>query len=156
MGDCADCPLPCFRMFDYERVSLRLTLGWWTDGRAPEVASPNPFAWLLILHFFLVNSYGNSPCFLMNPHFPSEFSISPGWILHFLSGRFFGPGPRHGMGRDWHWRSGLEYLSILAASIHVSVRLNDQYVYTRQLLLPSNGSHLDPKCQTVTYKINHA
>ena len=31
------------------------------------------------------------------------------------------------------------------------------YIYfTRQLLLPSNGSHLDPKCQTVTYKINHA
>ena len=30
------------------------------------------------------------------------------------------------------------------------------YIFTRQLLLPSNGSHLDPKCQTVTYKINHA
>ena len=30
------------------------------------------------------------------------------------------------------------------------------YIYTRQSLLPSNGSHLDPKCQTVTYNINHA
>ena len=28
-----------------------------------------------------------------------------------------------------------------------------RHACTRQLLLPSNGSHLDPKCQTVTYKI---
>ena len=30
------------------------------------------------------------------------------------------------------------------------------YEYQAVTSALSNGSHLDPKCQTVTYKINHA
>ena len=68
-------------------------------------------------------------------------------------------GPRHGA----RWSPVMFKLDLkkaLAIDIYiymcVYIDIDIIYIYTRQLLLPSNGSHLDPKCQTVTYKINHA